>query len=487
MPDETSTKAMNPGDVTNGTAPEVKKPAESPAPLPINKRLPRGRRLPDYAVEYFNQLVAQYVTLPETENTQNIKAKGIADGLIGEQEQAKAERERRRLRWPWEQDFRWPWEPREHDLNWGDVSGMEMAVLQLLPEAYLQRYAWNLRARYREVAGQCWYDFYQRSTPPEGAAPAKKEKAGVFFVTHIPLGPSGCFLLTPTAPEPVGGTAPGDSPAAVKLRADLSILLSDLQRLRSTIMAREEKHSRISLIGALLAAVALTLALVFYGGPSVYAEWTTKTTAPVRAATATVPPPTVSVPPHRSPAALGIQRAAPGAGHAGMASAKPAAGTSSSVVVPPAPTSSPLRILQMSALVILCGVLGGLISMLRRLQALPPGTTPLFDTIALNAGQFGIGLAPIYGGIFAMVLYLVFLSGILDTVIASTAGNTVFPRFADATPKSTPDYAKLLVWAFIAGFAEQMVPDVLNRLTTRNTAALTKSSGAPGTAPSGPA
>ena len=140
----------------------------------------------------------------------------------------------------------------------------------------------------------------------------------------------------------------------------------------------------------------------------------------------------------------------------------------------------------MSALVILCGVLGGLISMLRRLQALPSGSTPLFDTIALNAGQFGIGLAPIYGGIFAMVLYLVFLSGVLNTVIASTAGDVVFPRFTDATPKATSDYARLLVWAFIAGFAEQMVPDVLNRLTARNTAALAKSSGAPGTAPPGP-
>ena len=477
MQDKMSATAVDLG-AANGTSPPTPESttADTP-PLPINQRSPKGKSLPDYAVEYFNQLVAQYLTLPGVDvNPRNVAANELAKYLVREQQKQEEEGWR----------FRLPWERKKHDLNWADVSGMEMAVLQLLPEAYLQRYAWNLRARYHEVAGQCWYDFYQHSTPPEAKAPSKQGNTAAVTVTQIPLGTSSFILLTPTVPEPAPGDASHDSPAAVALRADLSILLSDLQRLRSTTMAREEKHSRISLVGALLAAAALTLALVFYGGPSLYGEWIAKTTVPGRAATAVMPVPTATVPPRNS-GTLTAHKHAPGVGAARpvAGSAKPAVGT---FAVAPTPSSSPLRILQMSALVILGGVLGGLISMLRRLQALPPGTTPLFDTIALNAGQFGIGLAPIYGGIFAMVLYLVFLSGILDTVIASTAGNTVFPRFTDATPKSTPDYAKLLVWAFIAGFAEQMVPDVLNRLTTRNTAALAKSSGASGTAPpSGPA
>jgi len=466
-----SPRWKRPPAALNGRLPTTDKrlpPTHQPA---INRRLPKGENLPHYAIEYFNQLVAQYVTLPKAdESAQNSNAKAVAEGLIREQEEQKAEQERRGTRWPWER--------RKHYLNWGDVSGMEMALLQLLPEAYLQRYAWNLRARYHEVAGQCWYDFYQQSKPPNETAPPKGEGTAAVSVTTIPLGASGFFLLTPTAPQPPPADLPCGSPESAELRADLSILLSDLQRLRSTIKAREEKHSLISLIGALLAAVSLTLALGFYGGPSFYAEWTAKHSAPIASL---APPAKPAVPTNPKPAALGAHDVAPTARPAGPA----AAGTPPLAAAPPAPVSSPLRILQMSALVILCGVLGGLISMLRRLQALPPGSTPLFDTIALNAGQLGIGLAPIYGGIFAMVLYLVFLSGILDTVIASTAGNTVFPRFSDATPKATSDYAKLLVWAFIAGFAEQLVPDVLNRLTARNTAALTKGTGAKETGASG--
>ena len=101
--------------------------------------------------------------------------------------------------------------------------------------------------------------------------------------------------------------------------------------------------------------------------------------------------------------------------------------------------------LQTAALVILCGVLGGLISMLYRLQEMPSGSTPLIDTVALNAGQFGIGLVPVYGGIFAMMLCLVFLSRLLDSIIAPTARAAVFPMFNDATPATTTDAAKMLV------------------------------------------
>ena len=76
---------------------------------------------------------------------------------------------------------------------------------------------------------------------------------------------------------------------------------------------------------------------------------------------------------------------------------------------------------------------------------MPSGSTPLIDTVALNAGQFGIGLVPVYGGIFAMMLYLVFLSRLLDSIIAPTAQAAVFPVFNDATPATTTDAAKLLV------------------------------------------
>jgi len=163
----------------------------------INRRLPRGESLPDYAVEHFNQLVAQYPTLPVAQrDARNAGAVAVAEGLIGEQEQEKAEQEKRGVRWPWEQ--------KKHYLNWGDVSGMEMALLQLLPEACLQRFAWNLRACYHEVAGQAWYDSYQQSKPLDGTAPPQGAGTAAVSVTGIP-------------PEAPAADIPGDTPAAVEL------------------------------------------------------------------------------------------------------------------------------------------------------------------------------------------------------------------------------------------------------------------------------
>ena len=39
-----------------------------------------------------------------------------------------------------------------------------------------------------------------------------------------------------------------------------------------------------------------------------------------------------------------------------------------------------------------------------------------------------------------------------------------WPNLDKTEPASIPDFGKLLVWAFIAGFAEPFVPDTLQRL-----------------------
>jgi len=126
-------------------------------------------------------------------------------------------------------------------------------------------------------------------------------------------------------------------------------------------------------------------------------------------------------------------------------------------------------------LVLFLGVLGGFVSVQQRLQSVPTGGDPIANIVALEQGWFGIYLAPLSGAIFAMVLYLMFIGGLLEGVLfpkiltARPADQGLsFKGFAMETgPASGVDFAKLLIWSFIAGFAERLVPDTLDRMVDR--------------------
>ena len=73
------------------------------------------------------------------------------------------------------------------------------------------------------------------------------------------------------------------------------------------------------------------------------------------------------------------------------------------------------------------------------------------------------------GVIAACVIYLLFASGLLTgqlfpEFVPNSADGNAFLRLVNQEPKTTADMAKLLLWAFISGFAERLVPDQLNRL-----------------------
>jgi len=123
------------------------------------------------------------------------------------------------------------------------------------------------------------------------------------------------------------------------------------------------------------------------------------------------------------------------------------------------------------AAVFATGAVGGAFSFKRRLQQLPSRGESLTDLVELDSGS-GMYFSPIAGGLFAVVLFGLFASGL--------AKGAVFPDFGDAaaiaglsgfslkvSAVSAENWGKLLIWSFIAGFAERFVPDTLDRLIAR--------------------
>lgn len=133
-------------------------------------------------------------------------------------------------------------------------------------------------------------------------------------------------------------------------------------------------------------------------------------------------------------------------------------------------------------LVILAGALGGFMSVQRRIQTTSCEGDPLMNTLALRFGQASVWLSPISGAVFAVLLYLIFAGGLLSGalfpeirgVAAETANGAVaaaqptaaltLGSLLGAVPTGIGAFTKVLIWSFVAGFAERFVPDTLDRL-----------------------
>ena len=159
--------------------------------------------------------------------------------------------------------------------------------------------------------------------------------------------------------------------------------------------------------------------------------------------------------------------------------------------------------------------------MLQRIQSAPSEGDALFNLAAISNGWSGLSLSPLYGGIFATLLFIMFAAGVLQGAVfpkietaegsevlvnvkeAGTTAATSTPApgaspapaaspTATATPtpsdtqktgvlqlkdfltrtgpKDGASFALLMIWSFIAGFAERFVPDTLNRFVTKQQA-----------------
>ena len=125
-------------------------------------------------------------------------------------------------------------------------------------------------------------------------------------------------------------------------------------------------------------------------------------------------------------------------------------------------------------LVTLMGALGGFLSVQQRIAKIPTEQDPILTMFQLQAGRFAVRLAPLTGAICALVLFLIFQAALLNgglfpdmTRIRFWLGTAQPPAGGFINQPAGMEYAKLLVWCFIAGFAERLVPDTLDSLVSK--------------------
>lgn len=134
------------------------------------------------------------------------------------------------------------------------------------------------------------------------------------------------------------------------------------------------------------------------------------------------------------------------------------------------------------------GYIGATISVSQRFQKAMEAdvlqSDPVFVIGGIATGQRGIDIAMMMAGVFAILLYWLFaggmaatlgLSGGLFPTAAGSAGCTVpdpsaaseFGRIARTLGFcGEADLFRMLIFAFAAGYAERLVPDVLNRIAS---------------------
>jgi hypothetical protein len=125
----------------------------------------------------------------------------------------------------------------------------------------------------------------------------------------------------------------------------------------------------------------------------------------------------------------------------------------------------------LAAMVFGIGLVGGFVSLQQRLPK-----TSTSDLKRLSDSWFALLLIPINGGVFAVVLHVAFIAQIVQGSLfptyqslerngAESGAEAIVRWLREIAPTNSVELAKLLFWAFVAGFSERLVPQILQTKT----------------------
>lgn len=133
----------------------------------------------------------------------------------------------------------------------------------------------------------------------------------------------------------------------------------------------------------------------------------------------------------------------------------------------------------MLSLIAMAGATGGMLSVIQRVQSVAGEANANADLRALSQCGTAVFFAPITGVLFALVISVMFAGQMVTGQMFPSVERNEIWYFTLWEPSEMP---KWLLWGFIAGFSERLVPDMLNTFSKQ---ALAQTSKGPAIAPAG--
>ena len=124
-------------------------------------------------------------------------------------------------------------------------------------------------------------------------------------------------------------------------------------------------------------------------------------------------------------------------------------------------------------IIFFAGSVGAVVNNYFRLAKLSAAEQPVTYKLDNNVIVLQMYVSLLIAGILGFVMYGLCLSGLVEGALFPKFANTDLPYdgvqsfLEKLAPKQNIDTAKAILWAFIAGFSERLIPNIIDRLVSQ--------------------